>query len=262
MDFESIAHPALVRMIQCIEPLVLVVDLDGRIRDRAGSAVRGLPETLASASSLAGVLATPVCGAWLGLVRDALARREGLCTIAVLDGCGHAMLVLPDESRAGSAILTLLPASVRIRHAAEHGDLRPATLLHHDWGRLDCLSRGQLDTLRSVTLGLGNDQIAERVYRTKRAIEWHIRFLNQLLGARRREDLAAIGRQAGLAAFEDSAWLQVLRARPARRDGASPTAMPEPEPLSNARDEMKTPEAEASGVESADRIPLNYGHGP
>ena len=93
------------------------------------------------------------------------------------------------------------------------------------------MSRGQLDTLRSVTLGFTNEQIAQRVHRTKRAIEWHIRFLNQLLGVRGREDLAAIGREAGLCCFTDETWSEVIRTRPSRRDSGAPPVLPEPKPL-------------------------------
>jgi DNA-binding CsgD family transcriptional regulator len=79
------------------------------------------------------------------------------------------------------------------------------------------LSRGQLDTLRHLTIGLGNEEIAKKVKRTKRAVEWHIRHLNQQLDASGRERLAMIGRDAGLHCFGDQAWQQILRTRPARR---------------------------------------------
>jgi DNA-binding CsgD family transcriptional regulator len=79
------------------------------------------------------------------------------------------------------------------------------------------LSRCQLDTLRHITLGRANQQIANVMHRSKRAVEWHIRHIHRLLGASARESLARLGRHAGLDAFRESEWTAVLGTRPARR---------------------------------------------
>ena len=129
-----------------------------------------------------------------------------------------------------SVLLAIFPST----QCAEGGPVQNGVvrqdMLHHEWGQLDCLSRGQLDTLRSVTQGFTNAEIARRACRTKRAIEWHIRFLNQLLGTEGREGLAAIGRDAGLCCFSDETWQQVLRTRPSRRDTGAPVMFVEPKP--------------------------------
>lgn len=231
MELQALGLASLARTVQRLDPLVLLVDLDGRVRDRVPCSSDRIPVDLREARSLGSVLSAPVAGAWLGLVREALARRESIASLAIIDGRGHAIAITPDESQRSGAALVIFPMTMCDGDRAVDATFRRVTLLHHEWGPLDCLSRGQLDTLRSVTLGFSNDAIAERMYRTKRAIEWHIRFLNQLLGVRGREELAAIGRTAGLCCFDDEGWLQVLRTRPSRRDPGAPAVLPEPKPL-------------------------------
>lgn len=140
--------------------------------------------------------------------------RDGLHSIR---GGGH------DTIESSVALVSLLPTVVC--NGALHGSQPAAarTLLKaHEWGALEPLSRCQLDTLRNVTLGLGNEEIARKICRTKRAVEWHIRFLNQQLGVSGRERLAMIGRDAGLGCFTGCEWDALLKTRPARRPGIDP----------------------------------------
>lgn len=231
MELKSLAVETLAKTMQRLDPLVLVVDLDGCVLDRIECLHDRLPVDLCRAESLASVLSAPVLADWHGLMRDALARRESLASMAILDGRGHAMVASPSEGPEALTVLAIFPGTLCTGPSFPQGRLRSRPLLHHEWGPLDSLSRGQLDTLRSVTLGLTNDGIAQRVHRTKRAIEWHIRFLNQLLGVHGREDLAAIGRETGLCCFSDSTWSEVLGTRPSRRDSGAPPVLPEPKPL-------------------------------
>ncbi|NBW90263.1 MAG: hypothetical protein EBR51_10265, partial [Gammaproteobacteria bacterium] len=62
--------------------------------------------------------------------------------------------------------------------------------------------------------------------RTKRAVEWHIRFLNETLQVHGRERLGMIGREAGLHLFADDDWKRMLKTRPARRTAGPVTVSP------------------------------------
>ena len=106
----------------------------------------------------------------------------------------------------------------------------PVTLTEHEWGPLEALTRCQLDTLRRVSLGMSNDEIARSIFRTKRAVEWHIRFLNETLGVHGRERLGMIGRDAGLHLFGDDSWSRVLKTRPARRSNIPVSMTPALQP--------------------------------
>lgn len=209
---------------------MLILDLEWRIVDRIDCTNDRLPEDLRSAQSLGAVLSAPVLRDWSALVRESLARGESLRSVAVIDGRGHALAISPQRGDEALAALAIFPCTLCSGSRFVEIAARRVELMNHEWGRLDCLSRGQLDTLRSVTLGFSNERIAERVHRTKRAIEWHIRFLNQLLGVQGREQLASIGREAGLCCFSDEGWAGVMRTRPSRRDSASPEML-EPKPF-------------------------------
>ncbi|MFM7810021.1 MAG: hypothetical protein ACKPEA_19145 [Planctomycetota bacterium] len=230
MELQALAAATLARTVQRLDPLVLMVDLNGQVVDRVDCTNERLPQDLRCADSLGAVLSAPVLAEWHALLRESLARREGIGSMAIIDGRGHALAIAPNDGPGAIAMIAIFPSTLCTGSRAIDSSIPQVELMNHEWGRLDCLSRGQLDTLRSVTLGFTNDQIAERVHRTKRAIEWHIRFLNQLLGVHGREDLATIGREAGLCCFSDEGWAGVMRTRPSRRDSGSPE-MPEPKPL-------------------------------
>lgn len=230
MELQTLVTETLARIVQRLDPLVLMVDLNGRVIDRSDCTNDRLPPDLRCADALGAVLSAPVLTEWRALLRESLARREGIGSMAIIDGRGHALAISPSGGPGAIAMVAIFPHTLCTGSHPTDSAIRQVELMNHEWGRLDCLSRGQLDTLRSVTMGFSNDRIAERVHRTKRAIEWHIRFLNQLLGLNGREELAAIGREAGLCCFSDEGWAGVMRTRPSRRDSGSPE-MPEPKPL-------------------------------
>ena len=230
MELQALATATLASIVRRLDPLVLRVDLNGRVIDRSDCMNDRLPTDLRCADALGAALSAPVLAEWRALLRESLARREGIGSMAIIDGRGHALAISPSDGPGAIATIAIFPHTLCAGSHATDSAVRQVELMNHEWGRLDCLSRGQLDTLRSVSLGFSNERIAVRVHRTKRAIEWHIRFLNQLLGVHGREELAAIGREAGLCCFSDEGWAQVLRTRPSRRDSGSPE-MPEPKPL-------------------------------
>lgn len=88
--------------------------------------------------------------------------------------------------------------------------LEPIQLRTADWGPLSVLSRRELEVLRLVAMGLENDEIAQRVHRTKRAVEWHMQHLYENLACRSRVELFRYGIEAGLASIDDAHWEAML----------------------------------------------------
>lgn len=222
LDSDTLSH-----MFGRLDPLVLVVDVNGVILDRHICSNERVPLDLLDARSLQSVLSTAVCSEWLRMIRVAASQLRVACAIAILDGRGHETVCAPhavvrDGVWSPAALVSLLPTALcNGAYGLQPGATR--TLLKaHEWGPLEPLSRCQLDTLRNVTLGLGNEEIARKICRTKRAVEWHIRFLNQQLGVSGRERLARIGRDAGLDCFTGCEWDALLKTRPARRSGVDP----------------------------------------
>lgn len=199
-----------------VRPCLLLCDGAGCLHERSYAPGCRVPIDVREAAALDACLSRPVRDAWIELVRESICLVRPLEAVVVLDGIGFDLACLPlvSEPSAPRVWLMLCPLLGRDEH------LRPdsrRTLRHHEWGHLDALSRSQLDTLRSITFGLSNQQIAERTHRSKRAVEWHIRHLHRLLGAGTRESLARLGRDSGLDRFGEQAWNDVLNTRPARR---------------------------------------------
>ena len=225
MQLETIPTSAFTHAFERIDPFVATVDGDGTILDRRSARNGRLPDDLRSAGSLRSVLSPPVLGEWLRMIRSTMSNGVSHSAMAILDGRAVDVLSMPNEaSREATARRTALLGIFQSPMAGEPADPRaprvpyvPLTLTEHEWGPLENLTRCQLDTLRRVSLGMSNDEIARSIFRTKRAVEWHIRFLNETLGVHGRERLGMIGRDAGLHLFADDAWSRVLKTRPARR---------------------------------------------
>jgi DNA-binding NarL/FixJ family response regulator len=76
---------------------------------------------------------------------------------------------------------------------ADHVPSTAATL-----GELDGLTPQQLIVLRLIGEGLSTDQIAAKLYRTPKTIEWHRMSLGRKLGVRSRAELVLIAVRTGL----------------------------------------------------------------
>lgn len=222
MKLDHLTSSALASMLGRLDPLVMAIDAEGTILDRHICSNERVPLDMLDARSLRAVLSTEVCSEWLRMIRIAALERRVASAIMILDGRGHEAMCSPhtlerDGGQRQVALLSLLPtAPCASAHVVQPTGTR-LLLKAHEWGHLESLSRCQLDTLRNVTMGLSNEEIARKICRTKRAVEWHIRSLNQQLGTSGRERLAMIGRDAGLDCFTGCEWDALLKTRPARR---------------------------------------------
>jgi DNA-binding CsgD family transcriptional regulator len=195
---------------------LLQCDGVGRVLDRLAHPGSAVSRDIREAESLDACLSRQVRDEWIDLIREAICAGRCIESLVVLDGIGLELSVLPTDASPTrrAAWLMLMPLGDAVT-AGAHCHRR--ALRNHEWGRLDALSRCQLDTLRHVTNGQSNQQIADHMHRSKRAVEWHIRHLHRLLGAGTRECLARVGRAAGIDRFSDPEWADLLGTRPARR---------------------------------------------
>jgi DNA-binding CsgD family transcriptional regulator len=227
MQLDQLNSTELASMLGRLDPLVMAVDAEGTILDRHICNNERVPLDMLDARSLRAVLSTEVCSEWLRMIRLAAVERSVASAIVILDGRGHEAVCSPYTVDHGglkleAALLSLLPTALCANAYVVQPTGTRLLLKAHEWGPLETLSRCQLDTLRNVTMGLSNDEIAKKICRTKRAVEWHIRYLNQQLGISGRERLAMIGRDAGLYCFSGCEWSSLLKTRPARRPGVDP----------------------------------------
>lgn len=201
---------AATTLFEQFDPLLMLLDGHGEVLQHHPCRNARVPEDLRTMRSL---LSAPVLVTWQRTLQSVVVTRRAISAIVIVDGQAHACTCMPHDAPDAVWVM-LVPGLEHLRPSDIDGWLIPT---HHEWGRLESLSRCQLDTLRNVTLGLTNDEIARKICRTKRAVEWHIRFLNHQLGVSGRERLGGIGREAGLHCLSDRAWQQLLSTRPARR---------------------------------------------
>lgn len=197
-------------------PCMVLLDSAGRIHDRFCHPDSAVPTDIRSATTLDACLSRPVRDEWIQLIRETICENRSFEVVAIVDGVGFDLVSVPeageqDTSRAWLSLTQLIDRTTETLRSARR------ILRHHEWGRLDSLSRSQLDSLRLITVGLSNQQIADRLHRSKRAVEWHIRHLHRLLSVSTREALSRIGRVAAIDCFTDPEWELVLSTRPARR---------------------------------------------
>lgn len=197
-------------------PCLLLCDAAGRIQDRFCHLESAMPPDMRTAQSLDQCLSRPVRDEWIQLIRETICTNKPIETIVIIDGVGFDLVSTPETSDPKERRVWLSLVRLADRDASET-DRGRRILRHHEWGGLDLLGRAQLETLRLITLGLSNQQIADKLHRSKRAVEWHIRHLHRLLAVCTREALARVGRLAAIDRFSDDAWVTVVNTRPARR---------------------------------------------
>lgn len=110
-------------------------------------------------------------------------------------------------------------------HAPCEGEL--VATAHTDLGPLATLSTRELEVLAYIGEGLTNHEIAKRIFRSDKTVEWHRSQLGLKLGVNTRVDLARIAHRAGL-----SEWVHTLRTSEAPGDA-------EAEAVASAPDGMK-----------------------
>lgn len=203
-------------LMERIAPLVVESDGEGNLTNAHVPAEAGALAGFRGAAHLRSALPAPVGHAWTNHVRAALAERRVRGALAVLQGEAHEVWALPAPAASTATIVAFRGALEHVPSALS-AKCTLGVITEHVWGMLEPLSRGQLTTLRAIACGLDNEGIAKTMHRTKRAVEWHIRSLYLTLNCQTREQLAMVGRRAGLCRFADEAWLQVVAARPARR---------------------------------------------
>lgn len=80
-----------------------------------------------------------------------------------------------------------------------------------DLGPLAVLTEREMQVLRLIGLGLSTQEIAERMHRSKKTIEWHRVSLGSKLNVTNRVELARVALRAGLTWFAEDAITHIWR---------------------------------------------------
>jgi PAS domain S-box-containing protein len=81
----------------------------------------------------------------------------------------------------------------------------------YDLGRLSVLTSRELEVLRLIGESMTTAEIADRLHRSVKTIEWHRVSLGSKLGAANRVELASIATNAGLQYLEDEMFAKICK---------------------------------------------------
>ena len=160
----------------------------------------------------------------LELIRRALldptnAPQVGLCAT---DGAWRRLAVRALDRTPGAerVILVCAPLAQTITMNDLAGPHQAFCQIAVDLGPLAHLTEREMQVLRLIGLGLSTQEIAERMHRSKKTIEWHRVSLGSKLDVTNRVELARLALRAGLTWFDEDAITHVWRT--ASRNGHPP----------------------------------------
>lgn len=196
--------------------IVLVCDLNGRVHpmsdaaERLADSVPGL-KALERGKRLADVMPEAAANERVMLGSRAMATRAPVRATAYAMGRRVEYVFVPCANTEMFAVV-LFPASTP-SEAFRVDAAQAQQMTHICADPYGSLSNLELTVLRLIAMSLTNEQIAARLCRTKRAVEWHTRNLLRKLGETTRIGLFRIGFDAGLNAFDDAHWEAIMGVR-------------------------------------------------
>lgn len=189
-------------LIADTESVVGIVDGDGRIHFANDLARRGLgvePDADLSTRTLHEFFPEDYVEERLSLIRRALETGRPLTVLGMTFGCWVRSVYRPIAPDNTTALVVCRPATETDR--AEAGDAACEDVVHaqtHDMGPLAALTQRELEVLRLIGEGLSTAQIADKLHRSVKTMEWHRVALGAKLKVKSRVELARIALRAGL----------------------------------------------------------------
>jgi DNA-binding CsgD family transcriptional regulator len=161
----------------------------------------------------------------LALIRRALECEDGNPQIGLgaTDGAWRRIVVraLDRTPKSERALIVCAPLAESITMADLVGPKQAFCETSVDLGPLAVLTEREMQVLRLIGLGLSTQEIADRLHRSKKTIEWHRVSLGSKMNVTNRVELARMALNAGLTWFEEDAITHIWRH--ADRKGPPPT---------------------------------------
>jgi DNA-binding CsgD family transcriptional regulator len=158
------------------------------------------------------------CRERLALFNKTIQERRPYVIVEIFCGRRLEGMVLPVYQASGEVLVAYvgrcglsisLPPEVVQSSKGDHL-VESVLLTQADWGPLADLTRRELEVLRLIAMGFDNTQIAKTIHRTKRAVEWHVSHLYEVLRLTQRTELFRIGLGAGLPEIEEAHWQAMI----------------------------------------------------
>lgn len=189
--------------VQDTDRPIVVIHPDGHIvfaNERAAEHV-GKP----SAGDLVGQRIQDVCDGnyaaeRLGFVREVAETGTPLAVEGMTCGVMRRTIMKPVNGSDGARHVLMVHTPVRRRNPSLTYEVRRAKV--DDYGPLAKLTARELEVLRLIAEGCTTAEIARRLHRSVKTVEWHRVSLGSKLGVSNRVELARIAIRAGLVDLE------------------------------------------------------------
>ncbi len=145
------------------------------------------------------LLPAPIAKERLGFVRRVLESSRPLVVDAVFCGMYRSSVYRPLTGPAGEKLVLCVGRTGHTKPGYQPGpDMDYVRAKHDDAGQFSNLTTRELEILRLIGEGLTTAEIAKRLHRSVKTVEWHRVSLGTKLGANNRVELARLAIDAGL----------------------------------------------------------------
>ena len=181
---------------------VLVVDGEGQLHflNEAGAHWLGITSAAAGGCSLAGVLPYQVANERVEHVRRVLRTGQPLVVDGIIRGEGLRAVLRPLQEEQPPALRVLMVSRPLASLGADSGQHLPGELIQareNDLGPLTHLTPREIDVLTLIASGLTTTEIARRLNRSVKTVQWHRASLGNKLRVKNRVELTLIALRAG-----------------------------------------------------------------
>ncbi len=196
--------PAWQALVEDSERPVVVVNPDGAVVFANSLAARHIG--LSNPSQMVGRRMEELCDAEyarerLDLIREVAERGEAVAIEGMTRGVYRRTIMRPIE---GDGERRVLMVHVPARRRAGDDGVEVRRARHDDLGPLKRLTSREMEVLRLIAEGLTTAEIADRLHRSVKTVEWHRVSLGNKLGVSNRVELARIAIRCGLVSLEDA----------------------------------------------------------
>ena len=188
-------HRALVEDTMCF---VAVIDRDGRVLEANVDVRRALGAGESEKThSLLDLLPEPIARERLSLIRRALDEQRAVAVEGMIWGVMRRCTYRPLEG--GDVVLCVsAPAVLACDSESRDFDRVWIRAAHDDLGPLEPLTDREFEVLSLIGEGLPTSQIAHRLHRSEKTVEWHRASLGHKLGVTNRVELARLALWSGI----------------------------------------------------------------
>ncbi len=205
-------------LVDDVGALALLMDRDGVIlaANAAAEAIVEPEHRPLAGRNFADVVDPLVAAEKIALLRRAIETGKPVNLVGMCRGLCSRSIIRRLPTRPGEPSLVLYVARAfteadRAIMESGHGDWVRAE--NFDLGPLVDLTARELEVLRLISLSLSTADIAQRLHRSVKTIEWHRVSLGSKLGATNRVELARIANAAGLANLDDQTFARLVHTR-------------------------------------------------